>query len=51
MELLLIILGGALTTAIIFMIIDRVRGNLPEDDDVIVPGDFHKKFPDRRHGE
>jgi hypothetical protein len=42
MELMLIILGGALSTAIIFMIIDGLRGAAPEDDDPISttdPGD------------
>lgn len=32
MELLLIVIGGILTTAIIFMIVDRLRGH-PFDDD------------------
>lgn len=49
MELFLIIAGGALSTAIIFMIIDRVRGGFPDEDDIIVPGDFHEKFPDRKN--
>ncbi|MDX8349583.1 hypothetical protein SLH49_16485 [Cognatiyoonia sp. IB215446] len=51
MELLLIIAGGALTTAIIFMIIDRLRGELPDDDEIIIPGDFHERFPDRKRDE
>lgn len=33
MELLLIVIGGILTTAIIFMVIDRVRGKAPDEDD------------------
>lgn len=48
MELFLIIIGGTLTTAIIFMVIDRLRGEFSEDDDAIVPGDFHEKFPERK---
>lgn len=51
MELLLIIVGGALMTAIIFMIVDRIRGNLPDDEEIIIPGDFHERFPDRKRGE
>lgn len=47
MELILIIIGGALSTAIIFMIIDRMRGDFADDEDVALPGDFHEKFPDR----
>ncbi len=49
MELILIIAGGMLSTAIIFMIIDRVRGEFPDDDDAFAPGDFHERFPDRRN--
>lgn len=33
MELLLIITGGILTTAIIFMMIDWARGNVVSDDE------------------
>ena len=39
MELVLIILGGALSTAIIFMIVDGLRGTAPEDEDAISPTD------------
>ncbi len=37
MELLLIIIGGALSAAIILMIVDRLRNGAPEsaDDDII----------------
>lgn len=37
MELLLIILGGALSTAIIFMIVDRMRSGVSDDDDKLDP--------------
>ena len=47
----MIIVGGALTTAIVFMIIDRLRGDFPDDDDMIVPGDFHERFPDSKRDE
>ncbi len=33
MELLLIVIGGILTTAIIFMVIDLVRGDAPDEDE------------------
>lgn len=33
MELLLIVIGGVLTTAIIFMVINRLRGGLHDDDE------------------
>lgn len=33
MELLLIVIGGILSTAIIFMVIDGLRGGLSEDDE------------------
>jgi len=33
MELLLIVIGGILSTAIIFMVIDRVRGGLSDEDE------------------
>ncbi len=33
MELLLILVGGVLTTAIIFVLIDGLRGGLSEDDE------------------
>jgi len=44
MELLLIIIGGILTTAIIFMMIDWARGRVLDDD--INPFD-HAGFEDR----
>jgi hypothetical protein len=52
MELIFIIIGGALSTAIIFMIIDRVRGNLPEDeDDLNSPLELHDPLPNaEEHG-
>ena len=33
MELLLIVIGGILSTAIIFMVIDGLRGGLPDEDE------------------
>jgi hypothetical protein len=33
MELLLIVIGGILSTAIIFMVIDRVRGGFSDEDE------------------
>ncbi len=33
MELLLIVTGGVLTTAIIFMVIDGLRGGLSDEDE------------------
>lgn len=46
MELVLIILGGTLSTAIIFMIIDHVRGNVPEDeDDLVLQQELQERFP------
>lgn len=39
MELMLIILGGALSTAIIFMVVDGLRGAVPKDEDKISGAD------------
>ena len=47
MELLLIIIGGILTTAIISMMIDWVRGHVLDDD--INP--FDHSFDDRGSGQ
>ena len=33
MELLLIVIGGILSTAIVFVVIDGLRGGLSEDDE------------------
>ncbi|EBA11449.1 hypothetical protein RCCS2_02283 [Roseobacter sp. CCS2] len=33
MELLLIVIGGILSTAIIFVVIDGVRGGVSDEDD------------------
>jgi hypothetical protein len=33
MELLLIVIGGILTTAIVFMVIDRLRGDFPDEEE------------------
>ncbi|MEJ6402378.1 hypothetical protein [Yoonia sp. 2307UL14-13] len=46
MELLLIIIGGILTTAIIFMMIDWARGRVGDDD--VDPFDQRRRDETRR---
>ncbi len=33
MELLLIVIGVILSTAILFMVVERIRGDVPDDDE------------------
>ena len=47
MELVLIIIGGALSTAIIFMVIDVVRGKVPDDEDAFpLPPELQDPLPE-----